>query len=118
MPALIASEIDRDIAFGLAAADQHVAVGRRLDRVGPIADGAGDEPGLAIVADPGTARPAHRHIARLGELEKALECRAPTDIEATARERYQRSRAFRPGRQMGRPALRRDAAGAHRGARP
>jgi hypothetical protein len=52
----IASEIERDIALGPAAADQHVAVGRWLDRVGPIADGTGDEPGLAIFADPGAAR--------------------------------------------------------------
>src|ERR1700732_2975046 len=117
MPAGIASEIDHDIAFGLAAADQHVAVGRRLDWVGPIANGAGDEPGLAIVADPGTARPSYRHIARLGEFEEALERRAPRDIEAAAREGYQRPRAFRPGRQMRRPVWRRGDARRHRWSR-
>jgi hypothetical protein len=47
-PAWIVSKIDRDIAFGLAAAHQHVAISRRLDGVGPIADGAGDESGLQL----------------------------------------------------------------------
>ena len=49
-----------------------IAVGGRLDRVGPVVDGADDQPGLAGVADPGTARPSYRHIARLGKFEEAL----------------------------------------------
>src|SRR6266481_338880 len=60
------SEIDHDIALGPRAAYQRIAVGRRLNRVGPIADVAADERRLAIVADPGAARPSHRYIARLG----------------------------------------------------
>ena len=60
------SKIDHDIAPGLRAADQHIAVRWRLDRVWPVADGAGDERGLAIMADSGTTRPSHGDAARLG----------------------------------------------------
>lgn len=49
------SEIENDIALGLRAAYQHIAVSRGLNRVGPIANGAGDERGFAVVADTGTA---------------------------------------------------------------
>src|ERR1700736_5163898 len=38
IPSSAASEIDHDIALGLRAADQHIALGRRLDRVGSIAN--------------------------------------------------------------------------------
>ena len=86
IPSSAASEIDHDIALGLRAADQHIAVRRRLDRVGSIANDTGDECSLAVVADPGTARPSHGHIARLGKFEEALEPRAPADAEVTSRE--------------------------------
>src|SRR6266404_3437256 len=94
------SEIDHDIALGPRAAYQRIAVGRRLNRVGPIADVAADERRLAIVADPVAARPSHRYIARLGHLQEALERRVQTDIEAAAREGYQRPRADGFGRRV------------------
>src|SRR5580692_10890242 len=84
-------EIDHDIAPGLRAADQRIPVGRRLDRVRPIANGADDEGGLAVVADPGAARPSHGHIARLGKFEEALERRAPANTESAAREGDERT---------------------------
>ena len=43
IPSSAASEIDHDIALGLRAADQHISLGRRLDRVGSIANDTGDE---------------------------------------------------------------------------
>jgi len=73
-PAWVGSEIDHDVASGLGTADQHIAVGRRLDRLGPIADSAENEPRLAAVANAGPARPTHGHVAGLGEIEDALEC--------------------------------------------
>ena len=60
------SKIESNIALGLAAADQQIARGRRLDRVRPVDDGAGNQPCLAVMTNSGAARPTHRHIARLG----------------------------------------------------
>jgi hypothetical protein len=66
--------------LGLAAADQQIAHGRRLDWVRPVDDGAGNQPRLASVADPGPACPPHGHIACLGKFEEALEGRGPADV--------------------------------------
>ena len=74
------SKIDDDVTLRSAAADQHIAVGRRLHRIWPVTDSAVDEPGLAGVADPGPACPPHGHIACLGKFEEALEGRGPADI--------------------------------------
>ena len=92
------SQINDDVALGLAAADQHIAIRRCIDRVGPVADGPNHKTGLTTVADPRSARPSHRYVARFGKLEQALECWLPVDIEAAPGERDQRSRASRPGR--------------------
>ena len=77
-PSYKSLEINHDFAFWLGAAYQHVALDRRLDRIGPIADGTGDERGLTIVADAGAARPSHGDIACLSQFEDALECRSWT----------------------------------------
>ena len=61
-----ASKIESNVALGLAAADQEIARGRRLDWVRPVDDGAGNQPRLAVMTNAGAARPAHRHVARLG----------------------------------------------------
>ena len=61
-----ASKIERNVTLGLAAADQQIARGRRLDWVGSVDDRAGNQPRLAVVTNSGAARPAHWHIARLG----------------------------------------------------
>lgn len=84
-PAATASEIERNVALGLAAADQQIASGRRLDWVRPVGDGAENQSRLAVVTNSGAARPAHRHIARLGQFEQAVECGAPVDSEIAAR---------------------------------
>src|SRR5215472_8314844 len=97
-----ASKIESNVTLGLAAADQQIASGRRLDRVRPVADGAGNQPGLAVMTNSGAARPAHRHIARLGQFEQALKCGTPVDSEIAARKGYKRPnlRGFR--RRIGR----------------
>ena len=51
-PALAQSKIDDDVALGLAAADECIAIGRRFDWLWSVANSAHDEPGLATVADP------------------------------------------------------------------
>ena len=61
-----ASQIESNVTSGLAAADQQIARGRRLDWVRPVDDGAGNQPRLAVTTNSGAARPARRHIARLG----------------------------------------------------
>src|SRR5262249_20648189 len=76
-----ASKIERDVSLGLAAADQQIAIGRRLDWVRLVDDGAGSQSRLAVVTNSGAARPSHRHIARLGEFEQAVECGTPLDSE-------------------------------------
>jgi hypothetical protein len=74
------SKIDDDVVLRSAAADQRIAVGRRLHGLWPVTDSAVDEPGLASVTDPGPACPPHGHIARLSKFEEALEGRSPADI--------------------------------------
>jgi hypothetical protein len=48
-----ALQIEYNVGARPAAANQQLAVPRRLDRVGEIINGAGDKPGLAVVANPG-----------------------------------------------------------------
>lgn len=94
------SKIERNITLRLAAANQHIAVGGWIDRIGLITHVAGDERRLAGVTDTGAARPSHRQVTRLGKLEQALERRTPSDIKPAAREGYERSGAGRSRRQM------------------
>jgi len=61
-----ASKIESNVTLGLAAADQQIARGRRLDWVRLVDDGAGNQPRLAVMTNSGAARPAHRYIAGLG----------------------------------------------------
>jgi hypothetical protein len=75
-----ASKIESNVTLGLAAADQRIALGRRLHGLWPVTDRAADEAGLASVADPGSACPPHGHIACLGKFEEALEGRGPADV--------------------------------------
>jgi hypothetical protein len=42
------SKIESNVTLGLAAADQQIALGRRLDWVRPVDDGAGNQPRLAV----------------------------------------------------------------------
>src|SRR6516165_1291196 len=83
-----ASKVESNVTLGLAAADQQIARGRRLDRVRPVDDGAGNQPRLAVMTNSGAAGPAHRHIARLGQFEQAVECGTPVDGEIAARKGY------------------------------
>jgi hypothetical protein len=59
-------EVDHDIALGLGTTYQYIPVGWRLDWVRPIANGAGDQRGLAIVTDACAAGPSHGDIAGFG----------------------------------------------------
>jgi len=62
---LVVSKIESDVTLGLAAADQQIA--SPAARLGPaVGDGARNQPCLAGIDNSGAARPAHRHIARLG----------------------------------------------------
>jgi hypothetical protein len=67
-----ASQIYNDLVARLAAANQSVAFGRRLQRFGPIAHSAGDQRALAGVTNAGAARPPHRNIAGLRHSSKLL----------------------------------------------
>ena len=86
-----ASQIDYDVALGPRATDQQIALRRRIDRVRPVADLPRNKPGFAGMADPGSTRPPHRHVACLGQLEQALERRSPPHIEPAAGKRHHRS---------------------------
>ena len=92
-----ASQIESNVTLGLAAADQQIAIGRRLDWVRPVGHGAGNQPRLAVMTNSGAARPAHRHIARLGQFEQAVQGGTPVDSEIAARKGYKRPdlRGFR-----------------------
>src|SRR6202012_4919872 len=65
------SQVEDQILARLGAADEHVTVGRVVDRGGGVAELSRYERGLAGVADADAARPAHRYVASLGELEQA-----------------------------------------------
>src|SRR5215472_13045215 len=112
-----ASKIEINVALGLAAADQQIARGR-LDWVRPVDDGAGNQPGLAVMTNSGAARPAHRHIARLGEFEQAVECGTPVDGEIAASKGYQGPDLRGFPRRMRRPPGDRGDARRHRLTRP
>jgi hypothetical protein len=92
------SKIDDDVALRPAAADQRLALGWRFHRFWPVTDSAADEPSLATVTYPGPECPPHRHIARLGKLEDALEGWAPVDIQAAPRKGHQLAHGGGPGR--------------------
>jgi len=51
------SQIDYDVALGLRAADQEIAVRRCVDRVRAVADLPRHQPGLTGVADTGSTKP-------------------------------------------------------------
>jgi hypothetical protein len=111
-----ASKIESNVTLGLATADQQIAIGRRLDWVRPVDHGAGNEPRLAVMTNSGAARPAHGHIARLGQFEQAMECGTPVDSEIAARKGYKRpDLGGFPRRMRGPPPDRGDARGLRRG---
>ena len=101
------SQINDDVTLGLAAADQHISVRRRINRVRPVANCPCHKPGLTSVADPRPARPSCRHVARFGKLEQTLQLWFPPDIEAAPGERDLRSGARRPGGHVRLPVRRR-----------
>ncbi len=68
----------------LGAADEDGAVGGWLDGIGVVLDGAGDDGGLAAVADTGATRPADRYVARFCELEQTGVFGAPGNGEVAA----------------------------------
>jgi hypothetical protein len=66
-------QVDHNIAFRLRATNQQIAVCGCVQRVGPIADRACHESGLAGVTNPGSTSPPYGDIAGLSQLEQALE---------------------------------------------
>src|SRR6516162_1039818 len=66
----------------------------------------------------GAARPAHRHIARLGQFEQTVECGTPVDSEIAARKGYKRPDFRGFSRRMRRPQRGRCDARRLRRARP
>jgi len=68
---MMSSEIDNDVAVGLGAAGQHIAVRRGIDRGWFVAHCPLHETGLTRVANTSSTRPSHGNIARFGKLEQA-----------------------------------------------
>src|ERR1051326_2739108 len=98
--AISASQVEHDLTPRLGAANQQVARGRSFEWLWPVTDRASNQPAFAGMTDPRPARPPHGNITSLGEFEQALERGIPADTEATTRERDQRARAGRSGRQV------------------
>ncbi len=69
---LAGSQVNDDVALGLRAAGQHIAVRRCIDRGWFVAHCPLHEPGLTRVADTSPARPSRGNVARFGKLEQAL----------------------------------------------
>ena len=102
------SEVERQLGAGPRAADEHAALGRRLERLDVVADVAGEQAALAVVADAVAAAEADRHVAGLGEVEQARVAVVPRHGEVAARERDDRPGARRAG-----GSVRGPVAGAH-----
>src|SRR5580692_4459560 len=92
------SQVERNVAARLRAADQHVTIGWIVDRVRRVADLPRYQAGLAGMAHAGTAGPAHRYVAGFCKLQQARVALVPAGGQAAARERDLRAGARRPGR--------------------
>ncbi len=79
------SDVYDYLLLRLAAANQYLAVSGWLKRFGPVAYGARDQAAFAGMADARAARPSHRNIAGLSQLEQTLIFRIPRDRKTTAR---------------------------------
>ena len=101
----------------LGAADERGAVGGRLDRVGVVLHRAGDDGGLAAVADTGAARPADWYVACFCELEQTGVFRTPGNSEVAAGELDCRPRPGCPCRHVRGPGWRWGDAGGLAGRR-
>src|SRR5687768_5835693 len=75
-------EIQHDLAVGLRAAEQDLALGGRGDRLGRVADSAREQARRALVAGARPARRARRDLRCLGEVEEAREASVPGDLAA------------------------------------
>src|SRR3954453_11674786 len=91
------SEIQNYVAARSCAADQRASVGSRFDRIRAVVHAPRDQRCLACMADAGPARPAHRHVAGLGEFEQRGVVLAPRNAEIAARELDRRAAAGRTG---------------------
>src|SRR6266536_3593097 len=76
------SHVQHDVRAGLGAADEHLSVGRRFQRVRGVADGAGQQGRGAGVADAGPAAPPGGDVAGVGELEPAAPKRVAMPLRA------------------------------------
>jgi len=81
-------QVDYHVTFRLGTTDQQIALGGQLERFGLVVYIARDQAAFASVADPRTARPAHRHVTGFREIEKARKLCVPGHIEAAAHKRH------------------------------
>src|SRR5262249_51234672 len=93
-------QVDYHITLRLGATDQQIALCGRLERFGPVLYIARDQAAFASVADPRTARPAHRHVTGFREIEKARKPCVPAHIETAAHKRNSWTRTHRPLRRV------------------
>src|SRR6266478_876392 len=95
-----ALQVDYHVTLRLGATDQQIALGGRLERFGLVVYITRDQAAFASVADPRTARPAHRHVTGFREIEKSRKLCVPAHIEAAAHKRHSWTRAHRPLRRV------------------
>ena len=85
-----ASEVEHDITSRFGAADEEVALSRRLDGFGSVCNAAADQPALTAMADPCPTGPSHGNVASFSEFEKVAKLGIPADVETTPREGHKR----------------------------
>src|SRR6476620_1028923 len=85
-----ASQINDDVVNRLRAAGEEIALGRLVERLRSVHDGAGHETALAVVADASPAGPTHRNVTRLSQFEQTLVSgRVPMRGDPAPRKRHQ-----------------------------
>src|SRR5258707_1409922 len=88
-------QVDYHVTLRLGATDQQIALGGRLERFGLVVYIARDQAAFASLADPRTARPAHRHVTGFREIEQARKLCVPAHTEAAAHKRHSWTRTHR-----------------------
>src|SRR5262245_66331037 len=67
LPEVFSSYVNDDVLLRLRTADQHIARGGRIERIGVISHCAGNQSALVVVADSGPTPPADGDVAALRE---------------------------------------------------
>src|SRR5215470_9179901 len=88
----LCSQIDRDVANRLRAANENISVGGFVEWLGFVSDRARNQTAFTVVTYACPARPTDRNVARLGELQDALVSgRVPMRRDSAPRERHDRT---------------------------